>query len=457
MRAVVYTRLSRRTDTNEVNLADQAKRCREFADRQGWEVVEVVDDYGESAFEREAATDRPGFARVLELVAERSVDVVLAWRPDRLWRDPIEASVVMRACRRAGVKSIATVVEGLRDPANPGDEMVSTITAAVARYESQAKSVRLRAKARQLAEAGKKAGGGAPFGYDDRRRIVPAEAEVVRQAFAHVLAGGSVRSLAASWQQRGVLTKQGRQWQLANVSRLLRQPYLAGLRQYQGRIIGPATWEPIVSPDDWYAAQALLAARAGEQAERRSHLLTGGLAVCGRCGAAMVAQPVSGGARSIRCPAPPTRNAGCGSVRRRSDPIEAEVLARLWARVREGVAPAPRSPSLEPVSAGALEEVEARLVQLGHDHYVANLISRPVFLAAHAELSAEAERLRAALDRRPRGPRLPPPSEWEDRWSTYEVGVQRAILRARIERVVVMPAVRGRKQFDPTKIEIDWL
>ena len=91
-------------------------------------------------------------------------------------------------------------------------------------------------------------------------------------------------------------------------------------------------------------------------------------------------------------------------------------------------------------------------MQLGHDHYVADLISRPVFLAAHAELTAEAERLRAALDRRPRGLRLPPPAEWERGWEGYEFGVQRAILEATVERVVVMPAVRGNNRFDPTKI-----
>lgn len=456
MRAVVYTRLSRRTDTNEVNLADQAKRCREFADRQGWEVVEVVDDYGESAFERDAIEDRPGFARVLELVAEGVVDVILAWRPDRLWRDPTEAAYVLRACRKAGVQAVATVTEGVRDPANPSDEMTATITAVVARYESAAKSARLRAKARQLAEAGRPPGGAAPFGYDTRRRIVPAEAELIREAFGHILAGGSIRSLAAAWGERGVRTKNGAEWTQPNLSRMLRQPHVAALRQHRDRIIGPATWDPIVSVEDWYAVQAALAESARTRSQRRTYLLTGGLAVCGRCGTAMVAQPVTGGARSIRCPRSPGAM-GCGFVRRRADPVEAEVLARLWARLRAGDIPPDVVPRpVDSVSLADLEAVEAKLVQLGHDHYVADLISRPVFLAAHAPLAAEAERLRAALDRRPRGPRLPPPSEWEAGWGGYEFGMQREILRSAILTVTIHPAVRGNNRFDPTKVEIDW-
>ena len=65
MRTVIYARLSRRTDTNELNLEDQLKRCTEYATKQGWTVVAECSDYGESAFDRDDIEDRPGFAEVL--------------------------------------------------------------------------------------------------------------------------------------------------------------------------------------------------------------------------------------------------------------------------------------------------------------------------------------------------------------------------------------------------------
>jgi DNA invertase Pin-like site-specific DNA recombinase len=73
-----------------------------------------------SAFDRDAADVRPGFARVVKLVRASGVDVVVAWRPDRLWRDPIEANLFLRDCARHGVQLVATVLEGDRDPGNPG-------------------------------------------------------------------------------------------------------------------------------------------------------------------------------------------------------------------------------------------------------------------------------------------------------------------------------------------------
>src|SRR6187431_1206622 len=127
MRCAIYARLSKKTAENELNLTDQIQRCRERAAERGWEVVAEFSDRAESAYDRENIDDRPGFGQLLELVRIGAVDVVLAWRPDRLFRDPIEAAVFLRTAAKAKVTSVSTVEEGDRDPSNPGDEMIASI------------------------------------------------------------------------------------------------------------------------------------------------------------------------------------------------------------------------------------------------------------------------------------------------------------------------------------------
>lgn len=453
---MIYARLSRKTDGNVMNIGDQVARCLEHAASRGWDVVEVIEDLGESAYDRDAADDRPGFGKLIDMVRTGQVDVVLAWRPDRLWRDPIESTTFLRDCTRAGVGIVATVLEGDRDPANPGDEMVSTMVAAVGRYESAAKSARLRAKARQLAEAGRPPGGATPFGYDRERNLVPAQASIVREAAVRVLAGESLRSVARSLNDRGVRTARGGEWDNGNLGRLLTRPHIAGLRQHQGKIIGPATWDPIIDMDTWTALQRLIRDPARRlNTHTRPYLFTGGIARCGVCTGPLIARPSSGSIRRYCCPSTTDLPAGCGKIQRNADQVETEVLGRLWTLITAGELPIMPAPT-PGVSIDEVNALDARLTELSRDFYVHELITRAEYLAARAPLAAAAEAARARLAGGPSVPTLPPAGEWQARWGSYEHGQRRAILTSVINTVTILPAVRGRNQFDPTKIEVDW-
>ena len=86
-RAVLYARVS--TDeqaTSGYSLAQQIEALREYALREGYEVLEEVSDPGQSG----ASLERPGMDRVRDLVASEagSVSVVLAQDRDRFAREP---------------------------------------------------------------------------------------------------------------------------------------------------------------------------------------------------------------------------------------------------------------------------------------------------------------------------------------------------------------------------------
>ncbi len=85
-KAVLYARVSTEEQaTSGYSLAQQLEALREYAAREGYEVLEEVKDPGYSG----ASLERPGLNRVRDLVAAGDVYVVMAQDRDRIARDPI--------------------------------------------------------------------------------------------------------------------------------------------------------------------------------------------------------------------------------------------------------------------------------------------------------------------------------------------------------------------------------
>ncbi len=82
-RIVGYVRVSTDQQAESgAGLADQQRAIRDYAKRQGWEVVEIVSDNGVSA----KTLDRPGLKRGLALMEQGEADVIVAAKLDRLSR-----------------------------------------------------------------------------------------------------------------------------------------------------------------------------------------------------------------------------------------------------------------------------------------------------------------------------------------------------------------------------------
>ncbi len=84
-RAILYARVSTHEQARSgYSLAQQLEALREYATREGYEVLEEVSDPGQSG----ASLERPGMDRVRDLVAAGSVSVVLAQDRDRVPANP---------------------------------------------------------------------------------------------------------------------------------------------------------------------------------------------------------------------------------------------------------------------------------------------------------------------------------------------------------------------------------
>ncbi len=210
MRAVIYARYS--SDNQRVeSIEDQFEVCRRYIARMGWTLTQTYDDAAISGTSR----FRPGFQRLLADAEARRFDVVVCEAVDRLSRKLADTADFHDRLGFAGVKLHAT---------NIGE--ITPIHVGVMGMMAQAYIADLKEKTKRgqlgRARAGKVPGGlaygyeVAPSPYGDgsagERRIVPAEADIVRRIFRDYAAGRSSRMIAHELNAAGILGPGGRPW-----------------------------------------------------------------------------------------------------------------------------------------------------------------------------------------------------------------------------------------------------
>lgn len=278
-KAAIYVRISLDRSGERLGVERQLEDCRALAARLGWTVAATYDDNDLSAY---SGKTRPGFEALLDAIKRGEIDAVVCWHPDRLYR---KLSDLVRLLDVADGVAIRTVTAGDLDLSTSSGRMMASILGSVSAAEVEHKSERQRRAFAQMAQRGKPKWNRA-FGYlDDVYEPDPATAPLVREAYASILAGGSISDIVREWNSRGHHGLTGRPWTPTTVSQFLRNPRNAGLRAHRGTIVGTGSWPGLITEDTWRAAQAILTApgRGPGRKSVRRHLLTGML-TCGKCG-----------------------------------------------------------------------------------------------------------------------------------------------------------------------------
>src|SRR5215216_4025888 len=128
-RAILYARVSTEEQARSgFSLAQQLEALREYAAREGYDVLEEVQDPGQSG----ANLERPGMDRVRGLVAAGGVSVVLAQDRDRFSREPAYHYLLRREFEEHGTK-----IRALNDRGDdsPEGELTDGILDQLAKYE----------------------------------------------------------------------------------------------------------------------------------------------------------------------------------------------------------------------------------------------------------------------------------------------------------------------------------
>lgn len=218
-----------------------------------------------------AVLERPGLRRLMSAIAAGKIDVVVVYKLDRISRSVVDFTQMMAFFDQHEV-SLVSVSQHLNSGDSLGRLAINTLMS-FAEFERDIASERTRDKFISTRRRGLWSGSVPPLGYvlqGQRLVIKEDEAKLARTIFERFVALQSVTLLAQELTEQGATTKS---WMTRNgkvrggkpidkvyIYKLLNNRMLIGELQYDDAW-HPAVHEPIIHPDLWAQAQALLGAR----------------------------------------------------------------------------------------------------------------------------------------------------------------------------------------------------
>jgi DNA invertase Pin-like site-specific DNA recombinase len=137
MRVAIYTRVS----TDKQDAENQLPQLREFAAKQGWQIVREYVDQGESG----TKSDRAALLQMFEDASRKKFDLLLFWALDRLSREgTFKTLQYLNRLDSYGV-GYRSFIEPYFDSCGIFKEAVISIIATLAKQEAVLKSERTKA------------------------------------------------------------------------------------------------------------------------------------------------------------------------------------------------------------------------------------------------------------------------------------------------------------------------
>src|ERR687894_149646 len=204
-RAILYARVSTDEQARSgYSLAQQLEALREYAAREGYEVLEEVTDPGQSG----ATLERPGMDRMRDLVGAGGVSVVLAQDRDRFAREPAYHYLLRREFEEHDTK-----IRALNDRGDdsPEGDLTDGILDQLAKYERAKTAERTRRGKLRRAREGKIVPTHTPdYGFEfntvrDNYVVNEAQMAVVRRIFRMIGAEGmTMHGVKKTFEREGV-------------------------------------------------------------------------------------------------------------------------------------------------------------------------------------------------------------------------------------------------------------
>jgi site-specific DNA recombinase len=488
LRAGLYQRVSNDPRGDSVSPEQQEKENRAWAATQGnIDIVWSITDQGFSA-SRHRKKERPGYAQAAENIAGAApIDILITWAASRYQRD-LEVHVELRKLCTAGERNTLLAYKGrIYDFERPDDRFATALDAIIAERESDEIRANVLRAIRANVAAGKPHGRLA-YGYrsvydSGTGRVVdrvpdaqtaPVVVEIVRRVGAgdagYAIAGDlNSRAVPSPHEHRS--SRLGREvvdpypWTLEQVHRIAKNPTYAALRVHKGKVVGDATWEPIVTLAEHSRAVGRLSAPGRDNRRNPSdstakHLLSG-IALCGVCGSPCRMLPNRGYPSYVCWGGPAKRGTGCVSrVQLPVDVLVAETIIE-WAQRPDIAAKlaAQHDDDGATLAAAEVVDIQQQLDDLA-DAVIGQRMTPALAGRIEAGLLPQLEEARARSIPRsvPVEVRNLVGPHARRRWENdIDVAEQRRIVRALVEVTILKsPYKNGVRGFDPDLVTVRW-
>jgi len=220
MKAIGYIRVSTEEQAESgLSLAHQRAKIEAYALATDIELVEIIEDAGESA----KNVNRSGIIKALEMVQRKEAEGLIALKLDRLTRSVKDLGTLVETFEKTGAALIA--VQDSINTATAGGRLVLNVLGSVAQWEREAAVERIAAALSVKRGRGEKTGGTVPYGFDldtDGRTLIPNDQEQEALSIMRRLRskGQSFRKIGAELARRGIQTKTGGIWQAMTIRNL---------------------------------------------------------------------------------------------------------------------------------------------------------------------------------------------------------------------------------------------
>lgn len=220
MKVILYSRAS--TDDQLLTLEAQRAKLTAYALALDLEIVQVIEDAGESA----KSLDRPGLQRALAMLKRGEANGLLIAKLDRLTRSVADWQTLIDGYfgERAG-KQLFSVGDSI-DTRTAAGRLVLNVLLSVAQWEREAIGERTKAVLQHKIKAGKRVGK-VRYGFDlspNGTDLLPNAEEQATLVLIHSLhnSGHTLRAIAQELTRRGIATKEGNiTWAHTAIDRIL--------------------------------------------------------------------------------------------------------------------------------------------------------------------------------------------------------------------------------------------
>ena len=220
-RVLGYIRVSTEEQANSgLSLESQRQKLQQYCDLHDQEFVDIVVDAGESA----KNLNRPGMQRVIKEINNKSVDVVLVVKLDRLTRSTRDLGDLLDRFGRRDV-ALAAVSESL-DTSTAAGRMVVNMIGVVAQWEREAIGERTSAALQVKRQRGERYSGRSPYGwqYVDGRMVESNDEQRVIGMVESMRAcddGLSLLAISRCLADRGILNRNGKPFSASSIKRII--------------------------------------------------------------------------------------------------------------------------------------------------------------------------------------------------------------------------------------------
>lgn len=221
-RVVGYVRVSTTGQAeNGISLETQAAKIREYAKVYDLNVIEVIEDAGESG----KHLNRPGLHRALAILKRGDADALVVAKLDRLTRRVVNLGELVERYFTSDKWALLSVAEQI-DTRSASGRLVLNVLTSVAQWEREAIAERTSAALRHKASRGEFTGGEPPYGYRlarDGQHLEPDETEqpTLGEALRLRAANLSLRAVAKALYAKGMVSRTGKAFAPTQVARML--------------------------------------------------------------------------------------------------------------------------------------------------------------------------------------------------------------------------------------------